>query len=374
MKEKFKKLRLDDTIEVTLKTRGQLDKMWTCEKRWLCEHIVDVTEDFAAQGYKLTLRQLYYQLVGKNLIPNHMTVYKKLGRVKDALAYGGVLDWATFEDRNRKPSVAYTEISPKEALKNTLAYYNLDKQAGQSTMIEVHSEKDAISGILSPVTRKYTVPLVINRGYSGSTAMYEAYKRFTAHIQKKRGNKAAVIYFGDFDPSGLDMVRDIEDRLIYMMVRGENGLAAAAIDWYSEYDCIYDTYDLIGLAGYERLEKMTAEPTERMIDLYTRAVTELYIRKEELLTIQHAGLTRPQIDEYNPPPNPAKITDSRAAKYIAEHGSESWEVDALSPAVMSSLAKSFIIHNMEADKFNEVVGREKKDKAQLKRIIDSIDI
>ena len=135
------------------------------------------------------------------------------------MVYSGMVDWSAFEDRGRVPVNAYFEHDIPDALKRTLDSYRLDAQIDQPTHIEVWTEKDAISGILRQVTLPLCVPLVINKGYNSSTAMYNAYRRFCSVVQE--GRKVKILYFGDHDPSGLDMVRDIKDRLIFMFANGE---------------------------------------------------------------------------------------------------------------------------------------------------------
>jgi hypothetical protein len=87
----------------------------------------------------------------------------------------------------------------------------------------------------------------------------------------------------------------------------------------------------------------------------------------------HLGITREQVDEFNPPPNPAKITDPRAAWYIEEHGNTSWEVDALDPATLNGLVENAIKDIIDIDKYNAIIKKEKSDKKKLERLKDLAD-
>lgn len=171
------------------------------------EVINEIIEEYAAQGYKLTLRQLYYQLVSKDIIPNKKTEYAKLSHLLKNGRMAGVVDFEAIEDRIRVPKRPYWVTGIPDALNDTIKQYRLNRQEGQDVYIECFSEKDAISNILYRITKYYHIYLVINRGYSSCTAMHDAHKRFEKH------DNNVILYLGDHDPSGLDMIRDIKDRL-----------------------------------------------------------------------------------------------------------------------------------------------------------------
>ena len=313
MKETFKKLKNSSKINLKLSPT----KTWSVDKNVLHGQIIEVCEEYESNGDTMTLRQLYYQLVAKDLIPNHIRVYQKLSALKDELCYGGKLDWSVFEDRGRVPSRAYFENSVSGALQRAVDYYALNRQLNQDVLIEVWTEKDAISGILAKVTNPYTISLVVNKGYNSSTAMYNSYKRFAEAF--KQGKSVRILYFGDHDPSGLDMIRDIEDRLNFMFDRG-----VRVSNYFVDFEVI------------------------------------------------PVGLTMEQINEFNPPHNPAKITDPRASRYIAEFGQKSWEVDALKPAVMRSIVDEKIKEIMDMEKYHNVLAKEALDRNKITDIIDNI--
>ena len=219
------------------------------------------------------------------------------------------------------PYTPWYENSVADSIENTMKQYRLARQKSQDLHVEIWTEKDAISGILRPICEKYGLKLVINKGYSGSTAMYGSYKRF-AHrlkgwIDKKQ--KSVILYFGDHDPSGLDMVRDIEDRIKFMLANGE-----------------------------------------RVPQLYT----------EDCLKVIHMGLTKKQIKELNPPPNPAKVSDPRADKYIAEHGRISWEVDALSPSDITKIVTDWVEKTIDMEVYEKILKEEKEHKKQLLKLVE----
>jgi hypothetical protein len=88
------------------------------------------------------------------------------------------------------------------------------------------------------------------------------------------------------------------------------------------------------------------------------------------MEVNRIALNMDQVNEYNPPPNPAKITDSRAAGYIAEFGSESWELDALEPAVLRDLIQKTIRSYLDPDAYDKRVQREKSERKALDVVAD----
>lgn len=264
-----------------------------------------ILEEYSEQNYKLTLRQVYYQMVARDFIPNEVQEYAKLSRTLVIGRMNGLIDWNMIEDRIRKPYLGYAVNSIQEAIEDTVNYYKLNRQKGQEYCIEIWTEKDAVSNILKRNSSYFHVNLMVNRGYSSCSAMYEAYNRVI-----NANEKTIILYVGDYDPSGLDMLRDIKERL-------------------EKFGCI----------------------------------------EEESFEIIHVALTKEQIDKYNPPPNPAKITDPRARWYINKFGSNSWELDALKPEILYDLTQDAVINYLDINKFNKMLKKEKLDKKKLKELI-----
>lgn len=275
------------------------------------ELINDIIESYQAQGYRLTLRQLYYQLVSRDIIPNRQAEYAKLSNLLKEGRMAGIVDWDAIEDRLRRPDVPASWESPKQIIQACISQYRVNRMKGQSTYIEVWVEKDALSGVLKRVTEKYHVPIVVNRGYSSATAMHDAHMRFADVPENVES--ILVIYIGDFDPSGQDMIRDITDRIL-------------------EFN----------------------------------AVSNYVFR------VAPIALLRSQIRTYDPPPNPAKITDPRAKEYIKKYGPTSWEVDALRPEILHSLLEDEILSHLDMEKYEQALELEKEGKVKLRGIINQL--
>lgn len=268
-----------------------------------CNTILD---DYQAQGLRLTLRQLYYQLVTKNVIVNSEKEYKKLGSLVSDARLAAEMDWGAIEDRVRQPRILSDYPSLRAAVEHMASTYRLPRWRGQENYVELWVEKDALAGVLEPLANEFHVTMMVNRGYSSQSAMYEAAQRFKEYAQPDTGINPRccfLLYLGDHDPSGEDMVRDIQARL-------------------------------------EMFE----------VDVIVRKV----------------ALTMAQVQQYQPPPNPAKMSDSRARAYVKKHGRSSWEVDALPPAVLQQIIRSEIEQLVDRGKMDAVKREERQHKAALR--------
>ncbi len=272
------------------------------------ERANDILEEYAEQGYRLTLRQLYYQLVARDMVPNAVREYSKLSETCVIGRMNGLIDWDAMEDRLRKPYLTYAVGSIKEAIEDTISQDKRNRQEGQPYNIEIWTEKDAVSNILKRVSIYYHVRLMVNRGYTSCSAMYEAYNRVN---RTPHEDGSVILYVGDHDPSGMDMLRDINDRLEEFGAGGDFKVVPVA-------------------------------------------------------------LTMAQIEKYQPPPNPAKISDPRAGWYIREFGDKSWELDALPPEVLEKIVKRAVLAQLDSDIFDEMLGQESDDIENLRDMLKEL--
>lgn len=278
-------------------------KAESLERIELCNQII---AEYLAQGLRLTLRQLYYQLVTRNAIRNVEREYKNLSSLVSNARLAGLMDWAATEDRVRVPRTQSEFRNLGELVEAALAAYRLPRWKGQSYSAELWVEKDALAGVLEPLASEFHVTMMVNRGYSSQSAMYEAARRFKSH---RTGKGGILFYLGDHDPSGEDMVRDIADRL------------------------------------------------------------EMFGADVQVVKI---ALTREQVTQYNPPPNPAKMSDPRAADYVRAHGAESWEVDALPPNVLAQIIRRAFRDVIDRRAMGVVTAKEERDKDRLRAALGSL--
>jgi hypothetical protein len=267
-----------------------------------CNEIID---QYLGQGLRLTLRQLYYQLVTRNIIPNVERSYKNLSSLVSDARLAGLMDWDAIEDRGRQPRQTSQFTDLQDLAEAALRSYRLPRWEGQENYVELWVEKDALSGVLWPLAQEHHVTLAVNKGYSSQSAMYVAASRFREAADENKN--PILFYLGDMDPSGEDMVRDIRDRMV-----------------------------MFGI---------------------------------DMIDVRKLALTMPQIQQYNPPPNPAKVSDPRAAGYIEAHGTSSWEVDALPPDVLADLIREAFEDVIDRDLMDEILAREESDKKRLRAAV-----
>jgi hypothetical protein len=266
----------------------------------------EIIEDYAEQGFQLTLRQLYYQFVQQNILPNNEKSYGMIGSVVNDARLAGLIDWEAIEDRTRHVRENAHWGAPSEIVRACANQFAIDKWGSQKRRVIVLIEKDALVGVIEPVCQALDTPCLSCRGYTSQTEMWKLGQRLGGWIADEQF--PVVLHLGDHDPSGIDMSRDIRDRLA-LFLNDEGGL---------------DAFDFLRLA-----------------------------------------LNRDQIDHYKPPPNPAKITDSRCKSYIAAHGEESWELDALEPKVLAKLVELSILRHRERKPWAAALAEEAEHKKTL---------
>jgi hypothetical protein len=266
-----------------------------------------IIEDYQAQGYDLTLRQLYYQFVSKGWIANKDSEYKRLGSVVSDGRLAGLIDWEAITDRTRNLRANSHWSSPSDIIDSAAASFALDKWDGQEYRPEVWIEKDALVGVLETACAPLDVAYFSCRGYTSISEVWVAARRLRRYRQQ--GQVPAILHLGDHDPSGIDMSRDIQDRLTTFGVKVE----------------------------FRRL-----------------------------------ALNMDQVHQYNPPPNPAKLTDSRAQNaagtgYVDLYGDSSWELDALPPTVLAGLINAAVESFRDDTLWEEKVAAEEAARRRLRK-------
>jgi hypothetical protein len=281
-----------------------------------------VIVDYQRQGFKLTLRQLYYQFIARDLLPdswidaeynrknglppdtkNTMKNYKHLGDIINDGRLAGLIDWNAIEDRTRNLQTHSSWSSPHAIIRACASQYAVDLWAEQENYVEVWIEKEALVGVIEGICNELQVPFFACKGYTSQSEMWGAAQRLIG--REKAGRDTVVVHLGDHDPSGLDMTRDIQDRLVMF--------GSTAI-------------------------------------------------------IDRIALTWEQIEEYGPPPNPAKTTDARYEKYQEQYGDDSWELDALEPQVMADLIRAAVQARINQDYWQEALDRQQTGRDQLGQV------
>lgn len=234
-----------------------------------------IIDEYMPAGLRLTVRQLYYQLVARDVIPNNMKSYHLTVRVCTDGRMAGLIDWDAIEDRARHFIRRPNWDSGSDILGAAASSFHKDMWVTQQRRVFVVIEKEALVGVLEGVCHEYDVPLLAAKGYPSVSVLREFAEE---DLKRPMSEEPLVIHLGDHDPSGIDMTRDIVDRL----------------------GVFY------------------GQPCE----------------------VRRIALNMDQVRKHKPPPNPAKQTDARFASYYAAHGASCWELDAMKPDFLSKIVKT----------------------------------
>ena len=269
--------------------------------------------------WPLTLRQVYYQLVSREVIKNELAEYKKLSSLLARARLEGLVNWNAIEDRVRSTltSGGWDGLSwfIEQESESFLDGYRRNLLCSQDVVPEAWIEKDALSRICHGAALPYCVPVVVARGYSSISFMHQCKRRITGRWAE--GKKTIILYFGDFDPSGYNMPEAMLETL-----HGDMGIDEAAVE------------------------------------------------------LHRCALTAAQaLDEFKLPHSPEalKETDSRARKFIQEHGRHAVELDALDPPTLEGLVRGSIESVLNMDKFHAEKGIEQGERGDLEGLKEHID-
>lgn len=274
------------------------------------EQVQTIVDEYQNQGLSLTLRQLYYQMVSRGHIPNRQSEYNKMSDLISNGRRAGLIDWNAIEDRTRG-LVGYQHFkNPSDAILYAARTYGIDLLQDQDVYLECWVEKDALKDLVGRACGKYDVNYFSCRGFTSDSEIYKAGRRLKWKINA--GKKVTIIHLGDHDPSGIDMSRDILERL------------------------------------------------------------ELFGEIPNKIDFRRIALNMDQIQKFNPPPNPAKETDTRFKSYAEKYGLTSWELDALEPSALINLIETEIKDVIDINRFEERQRLEAEQKKELKKIANDL--
>lgn len=279
---------------------------------------------YAEQGLTLTVRQMYYRFIAMDLFPdtwidekynrkwnlaprtkNTLKNYKRLALILNNGRMCGMIDWDAIEDRTRWLREYATFRDPQQKLTSVALGYIEDCWRDQKNYCEVWVEKDALTGVIEGPCNELRVPYIPTRGYLSQSEAFSAGERIRAIAEQ--GKNVVIFHFGDHDPSGLDMSRDNEDRLLMFGRQGR-------------------------------------------------------------IDFRRLALNMDQVKQYDCPPNPAKETDSRFKEYQREYGDDSWELDALEPSVIAELVRANVKSLIDWPSFNAALAVEEANRETLTKL------
>lgn len=282
-----------------------------------------ILSEYGRQGLDLSLRQLYYQFVStaydempdswidpKTKSKNNDKSYDKLGTLISNGRDAGLIDWDMIQDRGRRVNRLAMWDDPVDRLEWAAKTHRLNKWMDQPRIVWAMIEKEALEGVFLQICHQLEIPLIANKGYCSASTIHGIGREFY-ELREDHGKEIHVLYLGDHDPSGLDMTNDIQARL----------------EMYSE------------------------GPVE----------------------VHRLALNFDQVQQYNPPPNPAKQTDSRYKGYVRKWGEECWELDALRPNTLTALVRAEVEALRDDDIWAESMERQDIEKDQLTDLAERVD-
>lgn len=288
------------------------------------------------EHHPMTLRQVYYQLVSKQVIANKVSQYKRLSNALVAARQQGLIPWEWVEDRLRRPrtpamwrSVKHfgESVGPQyrrnvfatkadlrfdgKVPQTTADFERMPKDEDlyplwQSRRVEVWLEKDALSGIFEDILDHYGVTLHVGRGFTSWTSLkdmagvwhkwehYNDDKRYCAGV--------TLLTFSDFDPSGWNMVDDLDERLAFFSA------------WPNIVRC---------------------------------------------------ALLPEDVDEYNLPPAFAKDSDTRKAAFVELHGDVAVELDALPIEALQERIVEKVEEHMDMEALKKLLALEEQERREV---------
>jgi hypothetical protein len=275
--------------------------------------VVELVNEILEQYDEATVRQVYYRLVSPpyQYVENVRSMYSSFDSMLTRAREEGSVNWRKIVDHTRQTispdevyyddPVAYLQ-SRKQSIQYWSMWYNVDFWENQPYMVRVFVEKDALSHIVADEALKYHVSVVPGRGYNSLSQLMGEAEQF-----KKVDKSIICLYFGDFDPTGLDIDRSAGDRLVK----------------YSQAD-----FKLVRVA----------------------------LTEDDVATL---------------PSNPTKAADSRAATYVARYGNQCWELDALPPNQLRDRVRQSIENYIDAEQWREDEERQKRDREYIREAINN---
>lgn len=263
------------------------------KKTW---QIIEAAHEILSQHNPMTVRQVYYRLVSRQVIKNNRSQYQAVSKALVEARKEGLVPWEWIEDRLRRPRHVSMWQNLSNFAETAQRAYRKNVWETQPYYLEAWLEKDALSGIFEEVLRPFGVTLNVGRGYDGWDSLCKAADRYGD------GEGVAVLYFGDFDPSGEDMVRSLRERLAFFGAKPE--------------------------------------------------ITKLALIYED-------------IELYQLPPDFTKTTDSRSAAFVERWGDVAVELDALPVGVLTERLRMEVKARLDMDALEACWEAERRDRERF---------
>jgi hypothetical protein len=275
----------------------------------------EVAVEVLTAHHPMTVRQVYYQLVSRQVIENNRGQYQAVSNALVDARKDGTIPWTWIEDRLRRPREVLMWDTLAERVESAVWGYRRNVWPLQPQYVEVWLEKDALSGIFEASLHRYGVTLNVGRGYDGWDSIHNAAERYQRYRPSRYADDdprilqepdemipTTILYFGDFDPSGEDMVRSLDERLRFFGV----------------------------------------DPA-----------------------MKKCALTADDVTRYQLPADFTKATDTRRAAFMEKYGDIAVELDALPVDVLRARLVEDVEALMDLDALAEVRRLEEEERRQL---------
>jgi hypothetical protein len=286
----------------------------------------------------MTVRQVFYQAVSRGLIDKSEAEYKQtIGRLLTKMRKDGELPWHWLADNTRWMRKPDTFDSLTHMLNESQKFYRRALWNDQEAYVEIWLEKDALAGVLYDVTSEYDVPLMVTRGYPSFSYLASA-----AEAIRATGKPTYLYYFGDHDPSGVDIPRHIEKQLGELInpLRTSTAIRREMAERARRMGIYWEPKDVPGKA----------------IDNYAGVGS---------IEFECVAVTKDQIIDLDLQTRPTKRMDTRAKNFEGE----SVEVDAIHPDTLRQMVEECITRHIDEDILDRTHCIELAERETLQNII-----
>jgi hypothetical protein len=164
------------------------------------ETLYERLRDIISEQAPCTVRQVFYRATVAGLGPKEERFYGRVGRYLVNMRERGMIPFGDIADNTRWMRKPRSYSSLRAMLEETKQIYRRALWRDQDAYVELWLEKDALSGVLFSVTSEWDVPLMVTRGYASLSFLHGA-----AEAIRDQYKPVHIYYFGDYDPSGIDI-------------------------------------------------------------------------------------------------------------------------------------------------------------------------
>lgn len=275
---------------------------------FLIEKATQVLNKYAKQGYRLTLKQLFYQFVKEGLIENTIKSYESLSKAISNGRDAGLIDWDMIVDRKRPVTKRRHWENAEEFMQSAASMFACDIWSGQDVRCEVWVEKESLIQVVEKAASPFGVTAMSSQGYISTSAAWSAAQR----MLNSECNEWKIIHLADHDPSGIHLTEDIKTRM----------------------------------------------------EMYVRPYEDHH--EETSIEVERIGLNYAQAAKYKLPANVANESDNRFVPYKEVYGEECWELDAMEPmAIEKMIVKEIEKTVTNKAQMKRMRAKEKKERKKL---------